>query len=71
MLKEKIAQFIEKHGYTMKAYAVAFIVFPPAALFLSWKIPSKPLIVRCILTLLAFIPLLAPFFVGALLISSE
>ena len=39
-MKEKIATFIIKYGYNLKAFIICAIVFPPAALIIGLKHPT-------------------------------
>jgi hypothetical protein len=60
-MKAKIAKFIETHGYTLRAFLVSGLVFPPAALFIALKHPSWSLLQRSaallgLVIFLAFIP---------------
>ncbi|MBT8339950.1 MAG: hypothetical protein HKP58_02280 [Desulfatitalea sp.] len=48
--KEKVSKFIEKHGYTVKAFVLCLIVLPPAAVIIpikhpTWTGPQKSLAV--------------------------
>jgi predicted branched-subunit amino acid permease len=61
-MKAKIAKFIETHGYTLRAFLVSGLVFPPAALFIALKHPSWSLLQRSVALLslvifLAVIPI--------------
>lgn len=39
-LKNKITDFVARHGYSTKAFLLSALVFPPAALFIAWKHPT-------------------------------
>lgn len=61
-LKDKIAQFVEKNGYSAKAFVVSTVVFPPAALFIvikhrSWSIPQRAIALIGLAAFLAVIPI--------------
>lgn len=62
----KMSEFINKHGYTYKSYFLALVVFPPASLFVVWKIPNASLAVRLLLSALGIALPLLPFILAAL-----
>jgi hypothetical protein len=64
----KISSFLDKHGFSFKSYGIAFILFAPAAIIISWKIPKISVGTRLILTLLTAIPLLFPIVAGGFVI---
>lgn len=39
-MKAKVLEFVEKHGYTVKAFIISLIVFPPGAVFIALKHPT-------------------------------
>ena len=39
-LKEKVSDFIKKHGLTMKAYWIAVLILSPAAFYIVYKMPE-------------------------------
>ncbi len=39
-VRQKLGAFIEKHGFTFKAYLIALAIFPPAAVYIPFKIPG-------------------------------
>lgn len=39
-LRDEVLEFARKHGFTMKAWALAFFIFPPGAVLLPFKIPG-------------------------------
>jgi len=39
-LKDKVSEFVTRHGYSTRAFLLSALVFPPAALFIAWKHPS-------------------------------
>lgn len=53
----KIGDFINKHGYTYKSFALAVIIFPPAGIVVAWKRPDTHLGMRLALTVVALLPL--------------
>lgn len=55
-MKEKITEFVTKYGYTYTGIFVTAVLFPPAAIFITWKKPEVLLIVRILLTLLILSP---------------
>ena len=59
-MKEKIAEFVTKYGYTYTGILITAVLFPPAALFITWKKPDTLLVIRVLLTLLILSP---PFIV--------
>jgi hypothetical protein len=64
-LKDKIASYVERYGYNLKAFLVCTLVFPPAALFIALKHPSwstgqRAIALTSLVAFLAVIP-----FVGA------
>ena len=67
-MKEKIAAFIEKRGYSYRAIFIAIAAFPPAALFIIWKKPDCNLTIRIGLTLVSFIPPIVFLWGGSLLV---
>ena len=66
----KVSEFIKKHGYSYKSFFVALIVFPPASLFIAWKIQDISKATRIILTIIAIIVPLIPLYIGAVGISN-
>lgn len=44
-LKDKIGAAAQKYGYTRTGYGFALVAFPPAAVFIVWKL-SRRLVVR-------------------------
>jgi len=66
----KIADFLEKHGYTYKSFGLAVLIFPPAAIVVAWKRPATSLAIRIALTVAALIPMLAVPLGGLALIQS-
>lgn len=39
-MKEKIKTFVDNHGYSMKAYCLSLLVFPPASHYIACKKPG-------------------------------
>ena len=62
----KVSDFIKKHGYSYKSFIVALIVFPPASLLISWKIPGLSKVTRIILTIIALIAPALILYIGGL-----
>lgn len=64
-LKKKIASFVERHGYSARAFFVSVLAFPPAALFIAFKHPTWSLPQRCLalLGMVAF-HVSIPFVIG-------
>jgi len=46
-LKTRVASFVERHGYSARAFVVSMLAFPPAALFIAYKHPTWSLAQRC------------------------
>ena len=68
-MKEKIAAFIDKRGYSYTAICIAIAVFPPAALFIIWKKPDCNPAIRIGLTILTFVPAIVVLWGGSFLFS--
>ena len=67
-MREKIQKFIDKHGYTLKAYWLSVLIFPPAALYIACKKPGWTILQRVLgnLVPIAFIAVMP--FVGTAMI---
>ncbi len=37
-IKTKVTTFVAKHGFTVKSWFIAFLICPPAAVFIPFKI---------------------------------
>ncbi|MFB6319435.1 hypothetical protein [Saccharicrinis sp. FJH54] len=62
----KFSDFIQKYGYSYKSFFIALFVFPPAALFIAWKMPDLSVVVRILFTILGITVPLLPFILGGL-----
>lgn len=62
--KTVIGRFVERHGFTYKSYFIALVVFPPAALFIPFKIAATPPYMRWALVILALAFQAVLIFVG-------
>ena len=62
----KFSDFINKHGYTYKSFFLELFIFPPASLFIAWKIPNVAIVIRLSLSVLGVIVPLLPFILGGL-----
>ncbi|MDM0116499.1 hypothetical protein QTI66_30600 [Variovorax sp. J22R133] len=51
--KQKIGAFVEKHGYTYRAYVLGILFFPPAAVFIACKKPDISMTSRVTLNVFA------------------
>ena len=60
--RDKIAAFVEKHGYTYRSYVLSILMFPPAAVFIACKKPGVSLAGRVALNAVAIV---SPPFIGA------
>jgi len=56
----KVSKFLEEHGYTFKSYFLAFVLFPPACLWIAWKIPHLSWGTRVSLTSMTAVPAVLP-----------
>lgn len=65
---QKIKVFLEKNGYSYKSFMFAWVTFPPACFFITWKIPDINILMRFILTFIAMIPFAIMYFGGATLL---
>lgn len=45
-LRAEVIDFAKKHGFTFKAWALAFFIFPPGAVLLPFKIPGLAMPMR-------------------------
>jgi hypothetical protein len=60
--KQKIGAFVEKNGYTYRAYILGILFFPPAAVFIACKKPGVPMSGRVALNIFA---IASPPLIGA------
>ena len=56
--KEKVQDFAARHGYGWGSYALAILLFPPAAVFIAWRKPGVSRAGRVAMT--AGVAVLAP-----------
>ena len=54
-IKNKVQLFIAKHGFTVKSWLIAFIICPPAAVFMPFKMHSISMIARLLMIVLTIV----------------
>lgn len=67
-MMEAASGFIQKHGYSWKAYFIALAAFPPAAMFIALKMPGVSAVTRGIGLVVAIVAPAAVIFGGGALI---
>lgn len=65
VLKEKMLNFVAKYGFTYRGIAMATVLFPPAALYIAWRMPNASLPARLGLAVVALaVPAVMPLVIG-------
>jgi hypothetical protein len=68
IMKKRIHDFINKHGYSLKAYWLAVFIFPPAAIFIAWKKPGWTILHRVLGLLVPIAVIASGPFIGSVLV---
>jgi len=63
-MKQKIQKFVGKRGYTLKAYLISLLVFPPAAHYIAFKKPGLTTFQRVLGNLVPIVLFVFVTFVG-------
>lgn len=71
-IKDKIDAMVSKYGLNYRGYVLSTLIFPPAGVYVGWKMPGVPIAMRLALVAIAVLtPLAITLLVGALLQSTR
>ena len=54
-LADKVLKTVGKYGFTYRGYVMSTLIFPPAGMYIGWKMPGASLITRIGLTVLPLV----------------
>jgi hypothetical protein len=67
-MNKKFHDFVNKHGYTLKAYWLSVFIFPPASIFIAWKKPGWAILYRVLGSLPPIAVIAGGPFIGSVLV---
>lgn len=61
-ISQKISEIVTKYGLNYRGYIFASLIFPPAGMYVGWKMPGASRFLR---TVLAILPAVGPVALSA------